>query len=427
MKKFAKALIQGFLSSLAKIWIWRKDPKIVGITGSCGKTSIKEAVYTVLKSKFRVKKSEGSYNTEFGMPLAILGLKSGYSSPLLWIKIISQAIYRAFFDPEKVDILILEMGVDKPHDMDALLKLATPHVAVFANVKPVHLAEGQFKDLDEIFHEKSKIVRNLPSPAAAILNIDDLRVKRLVNEVKCNVFTYSAVHNHASFPASFVETTEEGLEFDVSHSGEKVHVKLPVLGEHHVYVFLPAFACGILSGMTISEIASAISNFDLPPGRMNVIAGMNDSMLIDSSYNASPDATVLALEILKKVGKNAGRKIAVLGNMNELGAYTEREHRRVGKKASECCDLLIAVGEYTKALCDEARVNGFPDEKIFWFENVFAAISYLRDNVQRGDVILVKGSQNKVRLEILVKELMRDKERASELLVRQGKEWDNIW
>lgn len=426
MKKLVRGAVQRVLTGLAKVWLKRKNPKIIGITGSCGKTSIKEALYAVLNTKFKVRKSLGNYNTEFGVPLTILGLKSGNSSPWLWFSILAQAFYKAFFDSSRVDVLILEMGVDKPFDMDDLLAVAKPDAAIFSNVKPVHLESGQFPDLDAIFNEKSKLITGLPPSGTAILNIDDVRVKKLVRGARCRVLTYSTLDSAASFSGRDISMSGNGLTFSVYNGMDRAAVTLPILGEYQVYVLLPAFACGVLFGMSLSEIAGALKGFELPNGRMSILAGINESILIDSSYNSSPDAAFEALKVLKQVGENAHRKIAVLGNMNELGAFTEREHRRIGRKASECCDILITVGEYAKYMRDEALANGFPEDRVFWFKDVFDAKEFLKDKIKIGDMILIKGSQNRVRLEILVKDLMRDKDRASELLVRQGKEWENF-
>ncbi|MBU1992932.1 UDP-N-acetylmuramoyl-tripeptide--D-alanyl-D-alanine ligase [Patescibacteria group bacterium] len=427
MKNLIKNLIQHVLTGLAKVWLKRKSPKIIGIMGSVGKTSIKEAVYTVLSKKFEVKKSAGNYNTEFGVPLSILGLESGNSSPALWLKVLARAFYLAFFDLTRTDILILEMGIDKPGDMDVLLKIVKVDVGILANVKPIHLAEGQFVSLDAIFDEKSKMLKSLSQFSVAILNIDDVRVKRLATSLGCKVMTYSTVDGDAAFTAKEIELVDSGLKFHVYHGGQRALAQLPILGEYHVYVLLPAIACGVATGMSLDETVSALQEFDLPPGRMNVLAGVNNSILIDSSYNSSPDAAFEALKVLKEIGEKAHRKIAVLGNMNELGDFTEREHRRIGKKVPECCDILIAVGDYTKYICDEARTSGMAENQVRWFKDVFEAKEFLKDKIEQGDILLVKGSQNKVRLEILVKELMRDKDKAGELLVRQGKEWEEVW
>ena len=322
MKKLIRSVVQRVLTGLAKVWLKRKKPKVIGITGSCGKTSIKEALYAVLKTKFKVRKSLGNYNTEFGVPLTILGLKSGNSSPLLWLSILAQAFYKAFFDPSRVDVLLLEMGVDKPLDMDDLLAVVKPSVAVFSNVKPVHLEGDQFLDLDAIFNEKSKLITNLPQFGTAILNVDDVRVKKLIPDAKCRVLTYSTLDSAASFSGRDISMSGDGLTFSVYNGTDRAAVTLPILGEYQVYVLLPAFACGLLFGMNLLEIADALKSFELPNGRMNILAGINESILIDSSYNSSPDAAFEALKVLKQVGENAHRKIAVLGNMNELGSFT---------------------------------------------------------------------------------------------------------
>ena len=416
MKKIVKKYVLNMLVFLARVRLKRLRPYTIGITGSVGKTSAKEAIYTVLKDHYRVIKSEKSYNTDFGLPLAILEQESGFSSPIKWIKAILGAIYNAFIGGKHMQMLVIEMGVDKPGDMDDLLKIVKPQEAVMTNIKPVHLGEGQFKNLEEIFAEKRKLVDSLPEKGVAILNADDPYVSSLIGKIKCKTLTYG-LSEQADLKVLEVGSSLEGLNFKLSYKGQEAEVDIPLLGKFQVYVLLPAIAVALTQGLDLHSAVEDIKKFALPPGRMNLIPGIHDTVIIDSSYNASPESMKEALEVLKH---GSGRKIAVLGNMNELGHLAEIKHREVGRYADGSADVLVTVGEFAKFIGEESQIESYH------FSDAMEAAEFLRKNLQKGDTILVKGSQNKVRLERLVKELMVNRDKASQLLVRQSHEWQKV-
>ncbi|MBD3328758.1 hypothetical protein GF340_05680 [Candidatus Peregrinibacteria bacterium] len=422
MKDFIKKFVFGTLKMLAKIRLKRLRLFVIGITGSIGKTSTKDAIATVLSSKYKISKSDKSFNTEFGMPLAILGQESGFSSASKWTKILLSALYNAFFGGRDIQIMILEMGVDKPGDMDLLLNIVKPQVGIFTNVKPVHLDEGQFKDLEDIFNEKKKLLVTLPEKGTAIMNLDDPYVSLLKDKLHSKVLTYG-FSEMADLRVSDVKHSMEGLAFTISYKDETVTSSIALLGAFQVYVILPAIAAALTQGFSLEEAVEALKEFKLPPGRMNPIPGIKDSLIIDSSYNASPEAVKNAIDILTE---SPGRKIAVIGNMNELGDYTIPKHREVGMYMADKVDMFFTVGEYAKASAEAAIEKGFSDKNVFSFQDPIEASKKLHTIIAPGDTILVKGSQNKVRLEKLVKKIMKEPERANELLARQGSEWEKI-
>jgi len=422
MKEFAKKCVLGFLMALARIRLKRLRLFVVGVTGSIGKTSTKDAIYTVLKQRYQVYRSKKSYNTEFGMPLAILEQDSGFSSPVKWLKTLVGAIWNAFIGGRHMQMLILEMGVDKPGDMSALLKLVRPQVGVMTNIKPVHLAEGQFQDLDDIFREKRKLVDALPEKGIAILNADDPHILSFRDKLECRALWYG-VSELADLRVLDLNHSMEGLAFTLSYKEEVISMNVPLLGSFQIYVLLPAIAVALTQGFTLEEATQALMDYRLPPGRMNPIPGIKESLIIDSSYNASPEAVKQALDILSET---PGRKVAVLGNMNELGVVTEQKHREIGQYTVGRADFLFTVGESAQWIHEEAKNSGFADDAVAHFPDALAAAEFVRKIVQKHDTILVKGSQNKVRLERLVKKLMQEPEKAEELLARQGSQWDNI-
>lgn len=422
MKHHLRNFVLWLLTGLARIRLKRLRLFIVGVTGSVGKTSTKDALYTVLKQRYQVYKSKKSYNTEFGLPLAILEQDSGFSSAMKWTKTLAGAVWNAFIGGRHMQMLVIEMGVDKPGDMDRLLKLIHPQVGVMTNIKPVHLAEGQFVDQDDIFREKRKLIDRLPEKGIAVLNADDPYIVSLKDHLTCRALWYGTAE-WADVRVAQAQHSLEGLEYVVQYKDEVVQGTAPLLGSFQIYVLMPAIAVALTQGFTLEEAIEALKEYKLPPGRMNPIPGVRDTLIIDSSYNASPEAVKQALDVLRESGT---RKIAVLGNMNELGSRTDEEHRGVGQYVVNRADLLFTVGEHAALIRDEAIKNGFLEGQTAHFEDTRAAADFLQKIVQKHDTILVKGSQNKVRLERLVKQLMKEPERASELLARQGDEWYKI-
>lgn len=422
MKTLIKNWVLSFLTALARIRLKRLRLFVIGVTGSIGKTSTKDAIFHILKSRYQVARSEKSYNTDFGLPLAVLEQKSGFSSPLKWLFVVAGAVWKAFFGGRHVQMLVIEMGVDKPGDMNKLLKLAVPQTGVMTNIRPVHLAEGQFKDLDDIFNEKKKMIEALPEKGTAVLNADDPYVVSLKDKLKCHMlfFGMSEIADLRMYNLSY---SIEGIDFDVTYKDESAHVNLPLLGAAQAYVVLPAIGTALAQGFTLSEAVEALREFRLPAGRMNPIEGIKQSLIIDASYNASPESMKEALDVL---AVSPGRKIAVLGSMNELGEVSERKHRELGEYAASRANMIVTVGEAAKWLNDAARKAGFNEKEIAHYDNSISAADYVHTVLREGDTVLVKGSQNGVRLERLVKKIMKEPWRAVSLLVRQEDEWKKI-
>lgn len=416
-------MVERFLRALIRIKFARVKPTVIGITGSFGKTTTKEAVYEVLKTRWRVYRNPKSLNTEIGLLLAVLEQPSGFRSPMKWARILLKAVVNAF-SGRPYDFLILEYGADKPGDIAHLVKTVKPHMAIITRIAAVHQAEGQFKNAEAVFEEKKKLVTYLTKTDVAILNNEDEFLKKLKGgEVAAKTFWFG---RGGDIFADNLKNTASGFEALIHRGHERYVAEFPVAGSFHIDAFLPALLCGLLHGVTLEEGMQALQNFKLPPGRMSIIPGKNGATILDSSYNASPETMKQALDLLKDFpGK---KKIAVLGNMNELGEYTEKGHREVGSVIGSWLDLLVTIGDFAQEIANGALKKGFPKTRIKILQTAEEAGEFLmrERHLEKGDVILLKGSQNLVRLERAVKMLMARPEDAKHLLCRQEKEWESI-
>lgn len=420
MKAIFKTIVLSLLRALAKKKLEKINPKIVGITGSVGKTSTKDAIAEVLARRFSLRKSQGGYNSEFGTLLSILEKQSAYSSFTKWTKIIFESAIENFKNVSRYDYFVMEMGVDKPGDMDEILKVVRPDIMVFTAVKDVHRAEGQFPNREAILEEKSKACFAVPKNGWVVLNHDDMFVKQLENKLIAQVIKVGCEEG-ADIRAKNVSSGADGLKFTLCYEGNEIKVHLKnILGECHVLTILCAVAVGFICGLQWKTIEAGLQDFRLPPGRMAKIEGKNGSVIIDSSYNASPATMEEALKVLESFH---GRKIAALGSMNELGELAESAHIKVGKLAAQYADVLVLVGPYAEQMAEGANRAGMVRSMIHIFKSSREAGNFVSRMLEKNDVVLAKGSQNNVRMEHLVKACMKEPEKARHLLVRQEPYW----
>ena len=401
----------------------RFKPKIIAISGTVGKTSAKEAVALVLGSEFDVRKSEKSYNSEIGVPLTIIGAKTGWSSLKQWLLIIFKGIKVFLFSANYPKILILEMGVDRPKDMEKMVSLVKPYAAVITAVGTVPVHVQYFSGPEELINEKRKLVECLSDNNWAILNIDDKAAANFRKNTKAQTITYGFSES-ADLAASNYKMDGEGIVFKVNYKGNIVPVKLDkFFGRHNVYIILAAIGAGLACGINLVKSVEAVSVMKPPRGRMNLLEGLNNSLIFDDSYNSSPIAVEAAVEVLSEYP--AKRRIAVLGDMKELGVFSQSEHKRIGEmlRAKDIW-LLFTVGPEAKFIAEGARRSGFDAFKIFEFSDSTEAGEAVKKIIQEGDLILVKGSQS-ARMEKAVESIMAHPEDKENLLVRQEEEWKN--
>jgi len=403
------------------------NPRIIGITGSVGKTSTKEAVFSVLAGHFRVRRNEKNYNNEIGIPLTIIGAKSGGGSFWGWIAVFLKWISIIISPFKYPEILILEMGADKPGDILYLMNFIHPEIGIITDVSPSHIEF--FKTLENIAKEKGMLVKKINEGGLAILNADNKYVMSIKRDVESEIWT-CGFSDGCDFQATDVDFAYDlgdkeeinGITVKLNFKGSFVPIRLSkVLAKHQIYAALFATAVGIKLGVNLVEVAESLENFFPPCGRMNLLRGIKNTMLIDDSYNASPISTCAALETFGEV--KARRKIAVLGDMLELGEETEVGHRKVAQKFMEVKgDLFFGVGPRMSIAVEELKRKGFPNENIYYFSNPESCGLKLQEVMREGDLVLVKGSQG-ARMEKVLEEVIFETLSAEDLLCRQSPDW----
>ena len=410
--------------------LWKYKPRIIAITGSVGKTGTKEAIYAVLRSKFFVWCSPKSFNSEIGLPLAIMGLPNAWGSIRSWFSVFFEGLALIFLKNHYPKLLVIEVGTDRPGDIRTIARWLKPDLVVFTRFGDVPVHVEFFSSREALLEEKSFLVTAVKPGGTLILNADDKDVLGLREKVKypVSVVTFGSgegVDVKASYQELFYAqggSMPLGVRAKIDHTGRVFPLKINgTVGKHYIMIALAAFAVGIASKINAVDILNSLENLSIPPGRQKLIPGIHGSLIIDDSYNSSPVAVEAALSSLEEL-KAGGRKIVVLGDMLELGNESAKEHRKIGEKIKNFCDLFVAVGPRAETMWEEALKSGMDTEHARHFKDAYEARAFLKNTIQPNDVVLVKGSQS-MRLERVVEHIMAEPERASELLVRQEKEW----
>ena len=426
MKAFLKSLIVPIITFEARMMLQKYKPTIVVVTGSVGKTSMKDAVAQVLSRQFFVRKSEKSYNSETGVPLTILGSSNPWNSHLLWLKVIWEGILLILLPNHYPKILILEVGADKPGDVKGMMRWITPDVVVVTKLPSIPVHVEAYASPHETREEEFSPAYALSPEGTLLYSADDEFATELAKGVSANVMTYG-LHEGADIVGAYggltyKEGSPVGITADIFRNGEKECVLIHgSAGKHQLYPALGAFGVGLAFDMSPQDICLSFEDFVPPPGRMRLHEGINNSILIDDSYNSSPVAVTAALDTLSEI-EVSGRTVVVLGDMLELGTFSMDEHMHVGRYAAKKADILVTVGLRAQGITEGAHKGRMAKKHMHHFADSKDAAALLVDMVQEGDVVLVKGSQG-VRMERITEALLADKEKASELLVRQDTEW----
>jgi UDP-N-acetylmuramoyl-tripeptide--D-alanyl-D-alanine ligase len=348
------------LQQLSAWWRRRHDVKVIAVTGSVGKTTCKELIASVLGKKYRTLKSEGNLNTEIGIPLTLLQL--------------TEAHERA----------VLEFGMYARGDIALLSKIARPSVGVVTNIGPVHLE--RLGSIGAIAAAKAELVEALPRDGIALLNGDDARTAALASRTEAPVLYYGLSPQCDVRAGDVVGHGLDGIEFKLTAKSGAVQVRLPLPGKHYVYPALAAAAVAMEEGLRLSEVANALAQ-SRPELRSRVLRGPNGATILDDSYNASPASMLAALDLLAEL---PGRRIALLGDMLELGAAEVDGHRQVGERAAMACDLLLVVGTRAQPLAEAAEGG---TAEVRGLASNAQAIDMLKRELREGDHVLIKASR----------------------------------
>lgn len=431
MKKLIKKIIVWYITFFASLVLKRHKPKIIAVVGSVGKTSTKDMLFAGLSDHIHIRKNQKSLNSEIGTPLTILGLRNPWNSPVGWLKVCLLAPLRSF-KSNYPEWLVLELGVDSPGDMDKIIKWIRPIITVITELPLIPAHVGSFNTAEEVRVEKRKIINATSPKGLLILNGDSEFTKsskqNFAGQIKlfgfnndCDIRLSQAGIKYldsegVSLPSGIsMKITIAGQSFDYIYEG--------VLGIQHMYPVAVTVAVGSHLGIAVDKILESIDNNYKPvPGRMRLLFGKNNSMIIDDSYNSSPVASEAALETLSLIN-NSGKKIAVLGEMLELGRYSDQAHRNIGLTVKNSkIDNLYTVGDKAEIISDEAKKLGMNERAVEHYSNYKDVSLTVASRLKPGDVVLVKGSQG-ARMERIVELLIDPGKIDAGALVRQEVEW----
>lgn len=350
------------LQIIARFWRNKLNVKVIGITGSVGKSTSKELIAEVLGQKFSVLKNTGNLNNEIGLPLTLLRLSENHQ--------------RA----------VLEMGFYVPGEIKLLCDIAKPSIGVVTNIGTVHAERAGSQEA--IARGKAELVESLPEDGVAILNFDDPWVRGMASQTKAKSFFYG-VDPLAHLWADEIEGMGlQGIRFRLHYKRDTLHIRVPLIGRHSVHTALRAAAVGLVEGMAWPEVVLGIQQGHSQL-RLATVTTPSGALILDDTYNASPDSVMAALNLLDEL---SGNKCAVLGEMLELGPYERQGHEMIGVRAAQVVSRLITVGEKAKTIAESAKDAGLSPSAITWVPSIPDAIDVLKTTLHANDIILVKGS-----------------------------------
>lgn len=419
-----RKILEKMLRFMARLVFKKYRPLVVGITGSVGKSSAKEAVALVLSAAHGVRKAEGNYNNEIGIPLTVIGAQSGGGSVFRWAGVFLKWFWMMIFPMRYPEVLVLEMGIDRPGDMDYLLGFVPVKIGIATQVSSSHMA--YLGSVTDIAREKGKLIAALPEDGFAVLNADDKRTLRMRERTNAKIFTYGFGEEAMVRADNLLFHREarrvEGFSFKLNFDGKSIPVRLPKLvARHHIPAALAAASVGLALRMNLVEISEALEGFEPLPGRLRLLPGRGNSVLLDDTYNASPVSTRAALQVVGEL--MAPRKIVVLGDMLELGPETGKEHAELAAAvAASGAHIVVTVGKHMRSLHNALFENGYARKQLVWAEDPLTAAETLLQIVRSDDLILIKGSRS-MRMEKVTEALLVDPQEAKDLLCCQSDEW----
>jgi len=373
IKTIFKKIIYTILKWEAVCVLKRFGPKVIGVAGSVGKTSTKDAIYYALKDHVVIRKNQKSFNSEIGVPLTILGLETGWSSPKVWLKNIIDGA-KVCFSKDYPEWLVLEMGTDRPGDMKKLISWISLDYAVFTRFPDVPVHAEYFKKASDVNDEDAHMMFGLKPDGVLVLNADDEKIAELALKSTFKTIWYGFTQKMSGLHVS-------NVEYEYTEAGELTgeHIKINfgsnsvpfliknAIGDQHVYPIIASCVVAKDIGVNVLDVLQSMEGYSVPVGRMNILKGEEGITLIDDTYNSSPIAVDLALKALSHIKTDT--KIAVLGNMAELGKYSTAEHRKVAHLLKEYkIKHLITLGDQADIIAEEAENIGI--------KNVHTAVAH---------------------------------------------------
>lgn len=442
-------LFETLLATGAAAAIRQAKPTVIGITGSVGKTTTRQMVAAALhdpEGKLRVVVSKKNFNNELGLPLTVFGEQDYPGKNVIsWARVLGKALFAQLgLWTLKADILVLEMGADKPGDLAHLTKIAPPDISIVTGVAPIDgdlapVHVQYYPSADAVAEEKSTLVKALKPGGIAVLNADDNRVYAMRHLSAVHTLGFGE-NEGADIRLISTKIVSKDAEYGLEPQGVEVVIECyqkpvrlffeGVFGTSVAYAACAAAAVVVALDLPEEQLQHITRYFEAMPGRTRILPGIKHTTLLDDSYNAAPSSTISALRDLASINVNAGqKKIACLGENRELGDRAEEMHRRIGREAALAnVDVLVVCGIFAHAMKDGALAGGLPAERIQLIEDTPAAGLYIQSIIKPGDIVLAKASQGAlatkgVRMERVIKELMAEPLRAKELLVRQEGKW----
>ncbi|MFA5392308.1 MAG: UDP-N-acetylmuramoyl-tripeptide--D-alanyl-D-alanine ligase [Candidatus Paceibacterota bacterium] len=425
-----RKLLQYILKILAKLVLWRYKPIVIVVTGSTGKSSTKEAIYYALKNDFQVARSTSNFNTEIGLPLTIIQGYNAKKNIFLWLINILHTFGMVIIKRRSYPkILILEMSEDQPNLVSYLTKLCRPKIGIIPWIGeiPVHVELHQSaKALQE---EIQKLVSFLPQDGTAILNCDNSLSLESREKTEAEVITFG-FNNDADVKISDYSLIMDkdfrkiGMILRLEYQGSYVPLKLTgVFGQPQAYALAAGVAVGLALGLHLVAIAQSLENYKLLKARTTFLQGIKNTWIFEDTYNSNPDALRAALAIFhdlvlaikRENSYPLKRRVLALGDMRELGKYSDEVHQQIASQIIENADIFLAVGNKMKITIEECLKLDFPQENIYWFENSLEAGKKAKELIKEGDLFLVKGSRG-IHMEQVTLAIMQELEKAKDYL-----------
>lgn len=348
---------------MAKLWLlWHPKITIIGVTGSYGKTNTSVAIEKILSTKYKTLQTDLNLDTNYNLPMTLLNIRDH-------------------------KILVLEYGIDHPGEMESHLSLVKPKIGVLTGIATVHTDEEHLGSLEHVIEEKGKLLEALPKDGYAFINWDNPKARGMSTKTLAKVIFYGTDSKNCHIFATEPKVSLTGTEFKLHYEGQEIKIKTKLIGRHHLNNLAAAAGVGLTVGMSLKEISQAIGELEPLEGRVSIEKGFNKTIWINDARRANPSSTLAGLQVLDDLkGK---RKIAVLGEMREMGDYAEEGHREVGRFVAKIKpDLLVTIGNTAQWVAMEAREK----IKVQETKDVFEAASVLKEYLKPGDLVYLKGS-----------------------------------